>query len=43
MRAESWCLGIYLVHISPIRCVISMDFVSVLSIMPCWKEVNSGV
>ena len=42
-RAESRCLGTYLVHISPIRCVISVDFVSVLSITPCWEVASSGV
>ena len=43
MRAENRCLGTYLVHISPIWCVISVDFVSVLSITPCREEVSSGV
>ena len=41
-KTESKCLGTYLVHISPIRCVICVDF-SVLSMMPCWEELSSGV
>ena len=25
------------------KCIISVDFISVLSMKPCWEEVSSGV